>query len=61
MILKSDDIIEFVKNWRNNNEISEEVKLNDQQIGKFVSELQEKSTTLSNPTLPLFLPTNILL
>ncbi len=59
MILKSDDIIEFVKNWRNNNEISEEVKLNDQQIGKFVSELQEKNTTLSNSTLPLFLPTNI--
>lgn len=37
MILTSSDIIEFVKNWRNNNGISEEVKLNDQQIGKFTS------------------------
>ena len=47
MILTSSDIIECVKNWQNNNGISEEVKLNDQQIGKFISELQKKISKMN--------------
>lgn len=42
MVLNSTDVINFVKNWRENNGLSSEIKLNNKQIEKFVKELQKQ-------------------